>query len=442
MRPVTAGTVEAHGAELQAAKAVSERKKHVAKARTWRLREDSPFTLVAEGLKSQTDVATLGKTNVLYTAPCTWAPQSPTDHPDSFVLRAVEGDHFALPLPDSPPGVSGGGVTLLGRWPAQVYFRFSVAPLHPGAQYQFIHWDGRQWQTIPTDPARHGLEPFDIFDWYDGASLVTQTEKWHYTVTYRVEPFLVWGKSSHIPPDFSTLAFPKDERHEEGGGDIQYATLPTHELFVLNTLTTYDFRRTTVTVAYSTRAGALVLDKVVSMDHAAVMSQFSTGRLGQRDVVVAWGYLERFGKRHSWLQLYDGASSAKLPVPEAGEHQEGFADVWLAGGKLWARGGNRSKIWQFDGTSWSAFAQVEPGAELAWSAEDGSLWGVYLPALFRFEKDGRRAEVPFLAEPTKEFFGYRLFAAAPDDIWLFVGAAGNEELVFRTKKMTSILACE
>jgi Regulator of Chromosome Condensation (RCC1) repeat protein len=64
-------------AEAPRAHASSTVKAHLAKARAWRLRDDSPFTLVAKGLRSAI-VAAIDGTPLVYAEPCDWPPPADT----------------------------------------------------------------------------------------------------------------------------------------------------------------------------------------------------------------------------------------------------------------------------------------------------------------------------------------------------------------------------
>jgi hypothetical protein len=444
-RGATSRTLENPRTEPSHRPAPPVEKTHLPTPRSWRLREDSPFTLVAEGLRSA-GVTAIDETALVYAEPCDWpAPTGSLEkvRGESLSVWEVRDDHFARPIPNSPTTASMYGAVASGHWPNDFWLRFARAGEQRGAQYQFVHWDGGKWQAIDTGPSEKGLEPYEIFDWYDGTKVVAQIQKWHESVTYAVAPFLVRGQTAHQPPDFSTLKFPREPGREQQRTQIQYAALPTHELFVAQRLDKQDSGHTTITVAYSTQSGEIMLDRVLDKPGNSTAA-FVSGRLGPRDVIIAWGDLERFGQHRPWLQLYDGRSSTKLPVPEPADLHSPLVAVWLAGGRLWAQFGYApSKIWNFEGTSWKMFARVDSdvSVSLAPVTQDGSLWGARGPDLFRFDKDGKQVSVPFLAAPAKELLLFRLVATAPNDVWLVVTAEGQENLIFRTKKMTSILAC-
>ena len=444
-QPVTSSTIQNQRIEPRNLPAPAANQGHRAKPRAWRLRDDSPFTLVAEGLRSA-NVTVIDGTSLVYAEACDAPPPArpfDRDRSRSFSVWEVSGDHFAPAIPNSP-ATEGGITAAFGHWPSDFWLRFGRRREPHGAQHQFFHWDGGTWQTIDVGPTEKGVEPQEIFDWYEGTKVVAQIKKWHYSVSYAVEPFVVWGQTAHQPPDFSALEFPRDPGREQQMTHIEYAALPTHELFVAHELETRSSGRTTITIAHSTQSGEILLERVLDEPGSSSVA-FVGGRLGPRNVVVAWGDLVRFGRHRPWMQLYDGKSSTRLPMPEPVDRRAWLVAVWLAGGQLWAQFDfAHPKIWHFDGISWKAFARIdsEVSVELASATEDGSLWSAGGPDLFRFDQDGRKMDVPFLAEPTKELLLFRLVATAPDDLWLIVAAEGEEDLIFRTKKMTSILACE
>ncbi len=438
--PVPLGT--AAGRQVPSAQAAvaaaPDKLAHIAKSRSWQLSPDSPFTLVAESLR-EAEVSLLDRTTIVSAAPCGSKGEASES---SSAVRAVLGDHFGTALPDAP-GLVGRvlrGGTWFGHWPSDVWLRYGFPRAEPGPQSQFFHWDGGRWQTIPASPEK-SLEPDQIFDWYDGAKLVAQTQYWHYTVSYAVEPFLIWGQTTHPAPDFSQIPFPRDIHHELQLTNIRYAVLPTHEVFVAHRLSPHDFGHTQITIAFATRAGKIVVDPVIDSAGAG-NAQLTTGRLGQRDVVVAWGDLELNGRHSSWFRSYDGESGVTLPAPGPPFDKDGLLEVWFAGGQLWATRGNPPVVWRFDGSRWLRFAQLRAGTQLAPVVEDGSLWGVYGQEVLRYDAAGTEHRVPFLSDEQMPPYVARLVAAAPDDIWLIANGEHDESLLFRTKKMTSILACE
>lgn len=411
--------------------------------RKWRLRDDSPFQLVAEGLHNA--VATrLEDTLIISAAPCSSRDDQAGAHPQSFSrsLYAAQGDHFSA-LPDSPPfsgrRVSGWGIS--GHWPSDIWLTYGFGRESDGATEQFHQWDGQRWHTIETAPFNvSGLEPHRIFDWFDGTKLVAQAGHWYESVSYRVrvEPFRVWGKTSHRPPDFSSVQFPRYRAAENV--HVYYDVSPSHEVFVTHVLTKEKPDGTVVTVARANTAGEIHAETVLDTPGFAD-GHVALGRWGERDVAIAWGEtllslsseLER-----PWLKLFDGTSWKPFPIPGPPASRDSLSKLWIADERIWARRGD--VIWRFANDKWVKHARVHQSAPLSDVLPGGTMWSTYVATLTRIDEHGASHTVPLVDDPPRDFGLVGVVAMGVDDIWVRA-YDGDEILFFRTKPM-QLLACD
>lgn len=383
------------------------------------LSPDTPFALVTDGLDN-VDLTVLDGVMVVSSA----VPGSGS----SYRLSAFQGGCFVATSPSPPVTKERNTAHLFGHWPADVWLSVRTVDA-PGQQRHFLRWDGKAWELIPFPQPSPKVEPYQIFDWFDGAKLVAQLAPIRDDgLRIRIVPFLVWGSGAHQPPDFSKLSFPY-ETSDDYSSNIEFAMLPNRQVFVSRDITT-DHGRTAVDVAYSTLDGKIVQDSVLDAAGGAA-NHLARGRLNGRDVVVAWGDARTRGQTKSWFRVYDGSSVQALSVPRG--ERSGFVEVWLAGGKLWARSDSREKLWVYDGAAWKLFADVSAGMMLA-PADDGSVWAAYGFDLYRFDADGSKESVPFLAAPTKAATLLKLKVGALGDVWLRVRSS-PQELVFRAQAL-------
>jgi len=443
-RPVTTGagsaSARAVGPKLAARSSSPEASQpvHRLRPRPWHLQSDSPFNLVAEGLRTAYPIV-LDQTTLILSTPCSARP-SPVRLPTTSI-RVVHGDTFAAnALPDAPMpvGRTTETATPVGHWPADVWVQFDFEREDPRPSRQYVHWTGARWQPLEAKPfdtadledAEDKLEPIMLFDWYDGAKLVARTAHWWYSAKYLVEPFLVSGRTSHPPPDFSKLPFSIPSK-QFAYTSVTYAALPTHELFVAFAT------QSSVSIARTTESGDMRQETVAGGENI----RFSSGRLNHKDVVVAWGSRGA----DLWLRAYDRVSSVQLPTPGPVRAALGdLNDVWFAGDWLWAN--RNSVIWRFDGRAWSKFATTKKGTEVRAVPEDGTLWGHLDNEVMYFDQDGNEHPIPFLLDAKALIAISAILPAARDDIWITATTndpdQNMETLIFRTKKMKSILSCD
>ena len=411
--------------------------------RTWRLRDDSPFQLVAEGLHNAFGTR-LDDTFVIAAAPCGSQdqPVSAPPQPFSRVLYGAEGDHFSA-LPASPTFSARrvSGVSISGHWPSDVWLAYGFSRETAGALEQFHQWDGRRWHTIETAPLqRRRLEPHRIFDWFDGTKLVAQAGHWYESVTYqvKVEPFLVWGKSSRSPPDFSSAQFPW--YREDQNVRVSYDASPNHEVFATHILTKEGPARTLVTIARASATGEVRAETVLDAPGYAD-GHIALGRWGERDVAIAWGdtlVSQASGLQRPWIKLFDGTSWKPFAIPGPQASQDGLSRLWLADQRIWARRGDT--VWQFVDKQWLKHARVPQWAPLSDVIPGGTMWTTQPKSVTRLDEQGISHPVPFVDDPPSNFTLGGVQALSADDIWLWA-QDGNEVLLFRTKPM-HLLACD
>lgn len=411
--------------------------------RAWRLRDDSPFHLVAEGLHEAL-LTRLDDTMLITAAPCSSVSYQTGAPPRAFSrsLYAAQGDHFSA-LPNSPPfsGRRVSGASASGHWPDDVWLTYGFSRESAGAEEQFHRWDGQRWHTIETAPFNvRALEPHRIFDWFDGAKLVARAGHWYESVSYQVhvEPFLVWGKTSHRPPDFSAVQFPW--YREDQNVRVYYDASPSHEVFVTHILTKERPDRTTITIARASAAGDVRAETVLDTAGFAD-AQVALGRWGKRDVALAWGdtlVSLSSGLERPWIKLFDGTSWQPFPIPGPPVSQDALGKLWLADERIWARRGDF--VWRFSDEKWVKHAHVPQSAPLSDVLPGGNMWTTYATTVTRLDEQGVPNAVPLVDDPPRDFGVVSVQALGVDDVWLRA-YDGFEDLVFRTKPM-QLLACD
>jgi hypothetical protein len=399
--------------------------------------------LVAEGLHEAASFQ-LDDTLVIASAPCSAKVYEYGEFPRpySYTLRAALGDHFSAPLPDSPPfsarRVSGIGIS--GHWPADVWLMYGFLRVDAGAEEQFHQWDGSRWNTFETAPFNVvRREPHRIFDWFDGAKLVAQARHWHDSISYHIEPFLLWGKTTHPAPDFSGVQFPW--YREDQNVRIYYDVSPTHEVFVTHVLTKERPDRTVVTIARASATGEVRSETVLDTPGFAD-ARIALGRWGEREVAIAWGdtlVSVSSGQVRRWVRLFDGASWIPFVVPGPPLSQDHLTRLWLADGRIWARSGD--VLWQFSEKKWVDHIHIAQSAILSEVLPGGAIWAVDGATLIQFDEKGRSRKVPFVDNPPSSLQLAGVSALGVDDIWIRASDAANEQLFFRTRSM-QLVSCD
>jgi hypothetical protein len=408
--------------------------------RSWRLAPNSPFHLVAEGLHDA-ELITLGQHQVLCSRACSGVGQS-------LSLWLVEGETFAEhALPDSPAVSTehGGarGYAIAGTWPNNlvVLVKNAHKPDDPsGREGALLQWNGSRWNemklSLPlTPPAQHlPYLPYALLPWHDGAVLVAQSRRGE---RHGVEPFFVVGRTSQPAPDFSRLEFPP-ESEELPSSHVDYGTLATGEPFVLHHALFRRTRRSIVSLARSTKAGAVRLDTVIDVAHS-VDFQFVTGQLDSRSVLVVYGENILGRTYQPWLRIYDATSEIEFgPAAKLapGRDPVGF---WLAGDKLWLHRGEA--ILRLDPDGWHNHAKLPAAAAVAPVPGSAAFWANEQGKASFFDETGTRHDVPWLTGEGQPIVA-EIKAFGTHDIWLTARTDEGESLVFRTRTMKSLLTCQ
>lgn len=385
----------------------------------------------------------LDDTLILTYPPCGAEPYQPgaASRAYSYTLCAAQGDHFSE-LPESPAFSARRvyGFGLSGHWPSDVWLRYTFPPDDAGAREQFHQWDGHRWHTIATAPYNvKRLEPHRVFDWFDGAKIVAQSPHWHESVSYRVEPFLVWGKTTHPAPDFSTVSFPW--YREDQNVRVYYDVTASHEVFVTHVLTKERPDRSIITIARASATGEVrsqtVLDAAGFSD-----AHLAFGRSGEREVAMAWGSTlmsANSDQVRPWLRLFDGSSWAPFAVPGPPQSDDNLSALWFADDRIWARRGQQ--VWQFFEKKWRPHAQVPRSAALSTPLPAGTMWATDQRTVIRIDPQGQSHTVPFIDGPSPGPWLANVYALSADDIWLEASDVDNEQLLFRTKPM-KLLSCD
>ncbi|MGC4091218.1 MAG: hypothetical protein QM756_25745 [Polyangiaceae bacterium] len=397
-----------------------------ASAHPWRLLVDSPFSLVGESLYD-VRVADLGGTPVIVHAACSDFPWPQGAH--SYSLRPLVGDQVSADvIPASP--VNEPVIKLLGVWgryPNDVWLAYDQAPQ---PHRRLLQWNGARWREVPA-PSTPMLDT--SFDWYDSAKLITR--KLDFSDAEPGQPFL-FGQSGHPAPSFSGLKFPPTSPDDSTQSEVEFATLPSHELFLLHSLEWPAKHRTIVSLARSTAPAQGSVRELETGE--SVSAHLASGTLRGRAVVVALGDAVVGDEHTAFAYVADAESIAKLPALEPPSSPDA-AGMWLAGDRLWARRG--STIFRTDGASWQKFAECPPSDDV-YSARDGGLWSSSGARIFRFDEQGRAREVPFMTESSQEsVIGVGLLPLSDDDVFVVAQSRDDESFLFRSKPMRSVLSC-
>jgi hypothetical protein len=404
-----------------------------AQARALRLAPNSPFRLVAEAAQAPYLYA-LGGAVVITGGSCSLSGSN--EYAARF--RMVRGDQVRrLPRPPLPADANVTSSWIRGHDENDLWFWAHLDRSEGRDENLLLHSDGSAWRVVPSSGS--GVDALYPLDWYDGARLVAQRRSPGNSGVTSVEPFLVWGKTTHAPPDLSTLDFPEANLDYQQTS-VHYAALPSHELFVAYTIQeTSRFGRAQVSVGRTTATGQMQLETVAITTGGLSATSLSFGHLRQGDVVVFWGNIKT-NSLEPWLRLYDRTNSIALPGPGAPSIDE-LSAVWLVGDQIWARRGDA--LWCFDGSSWSRMRPIEKGTLIEQAPGDHALW-IAEPkgGLTRLDVNAHAHSVPFAAPEAPTLRVDQILAVEADDIWIVASDSSHRAFVFRTKSPSSTLGCE
>jgi hypothetical protein len=411
------------------------------KARPWRTHPESSFQLVGEGLRGA-DVQVLSGRTVVHAWQCGDEPRVVDERPAlHLVLWSVEGDQFGRPLPSTPAVVVDPNerLQLGGTWPYDLFALFrgarGVAPFSPPEEGVLLRWDGQRWsESLPPAARQDGMVPVQLLPWWDGTALVGRRANLS-TVSVGPPSFAVLGQSSHVPPDFSKVTFPKPPGR--ASAVLTYAALPTHELFVVNVSRVGS--RSIASLARSNLAGQVTIDTLLDSP-TSLQTRVDVGKLGGRDVVAV--ALEPLAPRTSGplLRLYDASGALDFgPALQPPTRQEPIQWLRFGGGKLWWGRGTRTSC--FDGSAWRPCGKLA-AEQVAYPAADGpGSWSMLGSRLMKLDESGQPQDVPFLTDAEGKLAIKRIVPVAGEDVWLVAETPERESLLFRSRPMQGRLGC-
>lgn len=444
--PLASSRREASAPLQPAATVVRAPARHQIKSRPWRLAPASPLHLVAEGLRDAS-VHRVGAATVVRSTPCAADTTPGAALSLRFSLRSVDGDSFGTALASSPPIVSRPhGLKVAGTWPANLFVLLPYArnsePFGPRDEAALLQWDGKNWGEILAPEARRRASfsvPSDVLDWDDRSALVVQSVPRSAGAPV-VEPFLALGQRTRPVPNFSSVSFPKPLGTPLIS--IKFAALSTHEIFLLHEAQLANGQQTVVSLARSSAvAEGISLETVLSTPgHSHV--ELASGKLGDKEVMVVWGETSRAGSSKPLLRVYDATSQLHfdraLDVPASSDTVQ---RAWLGGGKLWLQRGRR--VTSFDGHAWKPFATLpEVGQELYAVPNSDTSWTIQGTKLLQYDAGGRATEIPFLVGTENLPRPQLLVPIDKGDVWVVAMTPERESLLFRTKPMKEVIACD
>jgi len=364
-------------------------------------------------------------------------------------LRLVEGEAFAEhALPDSPAVStehgSPGDDAISGSWPDNllVLVKHAHKPNDPsGREGALLRWNGSRWSelTLPhpvTPPVEYRpYLPYALLPGYDGGVLVAQSRPGE-RFGGRVEPFYLVGRTPRPAPDFSGLDFPSESANIPSN-HVEYGALASGEPFVIHDALFQRTRRSILSLARSTKAGAVKLDTVIDVPRS-IDFQFVTGQLDSRSVLVVYGQ-ETLGPTHqTWLRVYDATSEIELgPAAKLAPGRDAVR-FWLAGGKLWLHRGD--VVLRLDPDGWKPHAKLAFSAGVTSVEGSAAFWANEQGKPSYFDESGTRHEVPWLVGEGQPFV-LGITVRETNDVWLTARTAEGESLVFRTHAMKGLLTC-
>ena len=250
---------------------------------------------------------------------------------------------------------------------------------------------------------------------------------------------MVWGKTAHAAPDFSTVSFPW---YREGQDvRVNYDVTASHEVFVTHVLRKEKPDRTIITVAHASVTGQVhsqTVRDVPGFDDA----RLAFGRVDEREVTLAWGNTLTSASSdvvRPWIERFDGTSWAPLAIPGPPSSEDDLDELWFAANRIWARRG--PLVWQFSSGKWVKHAQVALSEKVSSPLADGTIWAIESGTVIRIDAQGQSHKVPFIDDPSHGPWLNYVHASSVDDIWVGASDVDNEQIVFRTKPMKR-LSCD